>query len=78
MSGAVFDTVHSALKHFEEKIMNNTISTHIDENEEYVRKRLQNCDDCIIRPMLLGEGKKIRCLVVYIEVAVSNMVLEIL
>ena len=56
--------------------MNNTISTHIDENEEYVRKRLQNCDDCIIRPMLLGEGKKIRCLVVYIEVAVSNMVLE--
>ncbi len=56
--------------------MNNIISTHIDENEAYVRKRLQNCDDCIIRPMLLGEGKKIRCLVVYIEVAVSNMVLE--
>ena len=56
--------------------MNNIISTHIDENEAYVRKRLQNCDDCIIRPMLLGEGKKIRCMVVYIEVAVSNMVLE--
>ena len=56
--------------------MNNIISPHIDENEAYVRKRLQNCDDCIIRPMLLGEGKKIRCMVVYIEVAVSNMVLE--
>ena len=30
----------------------------MDENEAYVRKRLQNCDDCIIRPMLLGEAKK--------------------
>ncbi len=56
--------------------MNNTISTNIDENEEYVRKRLQNCDDWIIRPMLLGAGPKIRGLVVYIEVAVSNLVLE--
>lgn len=52
------------------------ISCRIEENEAYVRKRLENCDDFIIRPMLLGEEKKIRCLVVYIEVAVSNMVLE--
>ncbi|HIX29244.1 MAG TPA: spore germination protein [Candidatus Blautia stercoravium] len=52
------------------------ISTHIEENETYVRSRLYNCDDCIIRPMILGEEKKIRCLVVYIEVAVSNMMLE--
>ena len=56
--------------------MDQKISCKIEENEAYVRKRLENCDDFIIRPMLLGEEKKIRCLVVYIEVAVSNMVLE--
>lgn len=56
--------------------MEQKISCRIEENEAYVRKRLENCDDFIIRPMLLGEGRKIRCLVVYIEVAVSNMVLE--
>lgn len=52
------------------------ISADIEKNESYIRKRLKNCDDFIIRPMILGEEKKIRCLVVYIEVAVSNMVLE--
>lgn len=56
--------------------MNTCISPHIDKNEAYIRERLKDCDDCIIRPMLLGEEKKIRCLVVYIEVTVSNMVLE--
>ena len=56
--------------------MDQKISCKIEENEAYVRKRLENCDDFIIRPMLLGEEKKVRCLVVYIEVAVSNMVLE--
>ena len=60
----------------EGNIMKGDISPHIEENEAYIRKRLENCDDFIIRPMLLGEEKKIRCLVVYIEVAVSNMVLE--
>ena len=52
------------------------ISMHIQENEEYIRSRCENCDDIIIRPMLLGDEKKVRCLVVYIEVAVSNMMLE--
>lgn len=56
--------------------MENRISARIEENEAYVRGRLKDCDDCIIRPMLLGEEKKIQCLVVYIEVAVNNMVLE--
>ena len=56
--------------------MNSDISPHIEENEAYIRNRLKNCDDFIIRPMVLGEEKKIHCMVVYIEVAVSNMVLE--
>ena len=49
---------------FRRKGMDCKISTHIEENETYVRSRLYNCDDCIIRPMILGEEKKIRCLVV--------------
>lgn len=56
--------------------MGKSISSHIRENEFYIRKRLKNCDDFIIRPMLLGEEKKIHCLVVYLEAAVNNMVLE--
>lgn len=52
------------------------ISVNIQDNEAYMRQELKNCDDIIIRPMVLGEGKKIRCFVVYIEVAVSNMMLE--
>ena len=56
--------------------MGKSISCKIEENEKYVRERLKDCDDFIIRPMLLGEGKKVRCFVVYIEVAVSNMMLE--
>ena len=63
-------------RNFKERQMSEKISSKIEKNEEYVRKRLKNCDDFIIRPMVLGEGKKIRCLVVYIEVAVSNMMLE--
>ena len=32
--------------------MDQKISCKIEENEAYVRKRLENCDDFIIRPML--------------------------
>ncbi|MGN0399185.1 MAG: spore germination protein [Blautia sp.] len=52
------------------------ISSYIEENEAYIRETLKDCNDVIIRPMILGQEKKIRCLVVYIEVAVSNMMLE--
>lgn len=52
------------------------ISKDIRENEAYIKERCTGCSDIIIRPMMLGNEKKVRCLVVYIEVAVSNMVLE--
>lgn len=52
------------------------ISTDLKENEAYVRKRCENCADILIRPMRLGEGRKVECLMVYIEVAVSNMMLD--
>lgn len=52
------------------------ISRKLKENETYIRKRCAGCADILIRPMQLGEGKKLSCLVVYIETAVSNMMLS--
>lgn len=52
------------------------ISANLRENEKYLRTRLENCSDILIRPMRLGENHKVDCLMVYIEVAVSNMMLD--
>ncbi|MDC7289092.1 spore germination protein [Blautia schinkii] len=52
------------------------ISQNLRENEKYIRKRCENCDDILIRPMKLGDERKVDCLMVYIEVAVSNMMLD--
>lgn len=52
------------------------ISPILRENEAYVRERLSGCADILIRPMRLGEGRKVDCLMVYIEVATSNMMLD--
>lgn len=52
------------------------ISLNLKENEAYIRKRCENCADILIRPMRLGDSRKIDCLMVYIEVAVSNMMLD--
>lgn len=52
------------------------ISKSLRENEIYVRKKCENCADILIRPMKLGQEKKLDCLMVYIEVAVSNMMLD--
>lgn len=52
------------------------IFSNIKENETYVRQQCEKCDDIVIRPMRLGDEKKVDCLVIYIEVAVSNMMLD--
>ena len=52
------------------------ISKNLRENEKYIRSRCKNCADILIRPMRLGNESKADCLMVYIEVAVSNMMLE--
>ncbi len=52
------------------------MTSSLRENEKYLRKRLKNCSDILIRPMRLGEQRKVDCLMVYIEVAVSNMMLD--
>ena len=43
------------------------ISANLRENEKYLRTRLENCSDILIRPMRLGENHKVDCLMVYIE-----------
>ena len=52
------------------------ISKNLRINEEYVRNRCENCADIQVRQMKLGEERKVDCLMVYIEVAVSNMMLD--
>lgn len=52
------------------------ISKSLRENEAYVREKCMNCADILIRPMKLGQDRKIDCLIVYIEVAISNMMLD--
>ena len=54
------------------------ISRNVHKNEAYIRKRCENCADIMIRPMRLGDERKTDCLMVYIEVAVSNMMRMIL
>ena len=52
------------------------ISKDIRANERYIRERLADCGDIQIRKMRLGDARKVDCLMVYIEVATSNMMLE--
>ena len=52
------------------------ISSNLRDNEVYIRKQCENCADILVRPMRLGEDRKVDCLMVYIEVTVSNMMLD--
>ena len=52
------------------------ISKDIRANERYIRECLADCGDIQIRKMRLGDERKVDCLMVYIEVATSNMMLE--
>lgn len=52
------------------------ISSVLRDNEKYIRERCENCADILVRPMKLGDERKIDCLMVYLEVAVSNMMLD--
>lgn len=51
------------------------ISQHLQENQRRIQSLCRNCDDIILRPMTLGQPP-VDCLIVYIETAISNMMLE--
>ena len=50
------------------------INKNIDKNIETFNEMFSNCDDIIRREMLLGNDKKVKCFVAYIEVAVDFVV----
>lgn len=52
------------------------ISKDLKQTRQTVDAMLENCADILVRPLQVGKGKKLNCLLVYIEVAVSNMMLE--
>lgn len=52
------------------------IPEQIVQVQQRIQQMCEGCDDIIIRPMELGLEPRVKCLVVYIEVAVSNMMLE--
>lgn len=56
--------------------MKTPVSLQLVENQNWIQRRCEQCDDIILRPMNLGAKQQIACLVVYIEAAVSNMMLE--
>ena len=52
------------------------ISVNIDENITQYKKIFADCADIKMRPMWLGAEHGTRCFLAYIEVAVSNTLLE--
>ena len=52
------------------------VSENLRDNETYIRRKCENCDDVILRPMKLGKELQKDCLLVYIEAAAGNELLE--
>ena len=52
------------------------LSKEISENQRIVEERLQGCDDILLRPIMLGKDRETACFLIYIETAVSNLMLE--
>ena len=48
------------------------VSEKLEENEAYLKKKCEHCDDVIFRRMKLGRNCSVRCFLVYIEVAAGN------
>ena len=51
------------------------VSKALTVNQEWVKKRFEKCDDILKRQVFLGEGRQEGYLV-YVEVTVSNLMLE--
>ena len=52
------------------------ISNHLEENIRVYQALFKDCADIKMRSMFIGREKKRKCFLAYIEVAVSNMLLE--
>ena len=56
--------------------MKTEVSPKLSENEMWFRSRCEGCDDIKLRPILLGDRGQVACLAIYVEAAVSNLMLE--
>lgn len=56
--------------------MEEPVPGQIERVEEFLQRRCADCDDIIVRDMELGQGRRVKCLVVYVEAAAANMMLE--
>lgn len=52
------------------------VSLELKKNETWFRKECEGCADIKFRPMYLGDRGQVACLAIYVEVAVSNLMLE--
>lgn len=52
------------------------ISRVLEDNRKCVEQMTARCADILLRPMQVGKEKKVACFLLYIEIAVSNMMLE--
>ena len=52
------------------------VSLKLQENETWFRERCRECADIKFSPMYLGMDGSVPCLAIYIETAVSNLMLE--
>ncbi len=53
-----------------------SVSENIKENMKAYRQIYKDCSDIKMREMMLGRKKNVRCFLAYIEVAVSNILME--
>ena len=53
-----------------------SVSENIKENIKAYRQIYKDCSDIKMREMMLGKKKNVRCFLAYIEVAVSNILME--
>ena len=51
------------------------IAEKISENRKRIEERISGCDDILLRPMMLGKERETECFLIYIETAVSNLML---
>ncbi|MCI6042816.1 spore germination protein [bacterium] len=56
--------------------MKTAVSPKLSVNELWFRSRCEGCDDIKLRPMHLGDRGQVSCLAIYVEAAVSNLMLE--
>lgn len=52
------------------------VSADLEEVKDVLCRLCRDCDDILLRNMRLGQGQGVKCLIVYIETAVSNMMLQ--